>query len=274
MPALFTARCRVATVVLATTGAFAACGPSEPRTDAERLARGRELMQLMSDKLSSTNAFTVTTTEARDEVAARGTERVKVTRETTIRRPDRLYSKASGSHQNEVWYDGVGITVVIHEQKVFSQARAPETLDKTLDAIHERFGVPTPLADYAYSSPVKAFLTDATTGGWVACETLDNQPVEHLAFKDKGVAFEIWFAAAGDPLPLKSIVEFTEEGKQVRRTELTFSNWNLSPQFPESRFDPTVPADYEGIAILQRARALRHLPKEGDEPSPPTQPRK
>jgi len=43
---------------------------------------------------------------------------------------------------------------------------------------------------------------------------------------------------------------------------MTFKNWNLAPQIAEDRFSPTVPADYEGVAIVQRARVLRDMPKD------------
>jgi hypothetical protein len=67
-------------VSLAYIIATAAFGERAPQTDAERLARGREIV-------------------------------------------------------NRIWYDGVGLTVVMHDNKVFAQARMPETLDKTLDAM-------------------------------------------------------------------------------------------------------------------------------------------
>ena len=47
--------------VLVVSGTYlGACQSTEPRTDAERLVRGREIIQRMSDKLGSTPAFTVT----------------------------------------------------------------------------------------------------------------------------------------------------------------------------------------------------------------------
>jgi hypothetical protein len=243
-----------------------ACAPGEPRTDAERLARGREIIERMSTKLGSAQAFSVTTREVRDELKMSGQPHIlTVTRETTIRRPDRAYFKTSGDLQNEGWYDGVGLTIAMHGEKVFGQARMPETLDKTLDAIHERYGVATPIADMLYSSPAKALLSAETTGGWVARETLDGQPADHLAFKDKGVSWEIWIAATGDPVPIKGHADFPES-RHLRKVDLTYSNWNFAPAIAEDRFTPTVPADYEGIAILQRARVLRNVP--ADEPVP------
>lgn len=250
--------------ILMAAGALAlsvACGSSEPRTDAERLSRGRETIERMSARLGAAQSFSVATTEVREEVNAKGAaQQVTLVRETTVRRPDRLYSKVSGNRQNEVWYDGVGVTVVLHDDKVFGQIRAPETLDKTLDAIYERFGVSVPFADYVYSSPAKALLTDTVTGGWVGTEAVEGQATDHVSFKDTGVSWEAWISTT-DFLPVKASGEFSDN-RRLRKVEMTFKDWNLAPQIAADRFEPTVPADYEGIAILQRARILRETPKD------------
>jgi hypothetical protein len=74
-----------------------ACGERTPSTDAERLAKGREIVSRMSDKLGSAKAFTVRTTEVRDQVRPGGqTQTVKLTREMVVQRPDRFYFKTSG----------------------------------------------------------------------------------------------------------------------------------------------------------------------------------
>ena len=61
--------CRSALAGLAAISLFA-CGSREPTTDAERLARGRELVQKMSTRLAAANAMSVTTSEVRDVVRA------------------------------------------------------------------------------------------------------------------------------------------------------------------------------------------------------------
>jgi len=253
-------------ILAAAAGLSIACGSAAPRNDAERLARGREIIERMSTTLGSAQAFSVTTTEVRDEVTkgeVKGKDKVKqvtLTRETTVRRPDRLYSTVSGDRHNEVWYDGVGITLVMHADKVFGQARAPETLDKTLDALQERFGVSMPFADYLYSSPAKALLAETTTGGWVGREEVNGQPTDHLSFKDVGVNWEAWISASGDPLPQRAVAEF-RDNRRLRKIDMTFKAWNLSARIGDDRFAPTVPPDYEGVAIVQRARVLKNTAK-------------
>ena len=40
--------------------------------------------------------------------------------------------------------------------------------------------------------------------------------------------------------------------------DVTFTKWDLAPQTADETFVPKVPADYEGIAVLQRAAAVKH----------------
>jgi hypothetical protein len=53
------------------------------------------------------------------------------------------------------------------------------------------------MADYLYSSPAKALLTDKTTGGWVARETLDGKSVDHLGCSSVRVGGVAYSQCAG-----------------------------------------------------------------------------
>jgi hypothetical protein len=257
---------RPAAVVVVTlvTGVACSSTPSDPA------ARGRQIVERMSAALASAKALSVTTREIRDRVKRDGSlQKIQVTRETVVRRPDRAYFRTTGVANLEGWYDGIGLTLVMHDHKVFGQARLPETLDRALDAIHERYDVPMPLSDFIYSNPAKALLADTTTGGWVSRETMDGHDVDHVAFKEKGLEWELWVPTTGTPLPLKAILRFPNSNR-LRAADVTFSNWNLAPDIPADRFNPHVGEDYEGIAIIQRAAIVRHA----DEKAPATDPAK
>ena len=60
----------VAALAVATFAA--ACGAREPQTDAERLARGREIVERMSTALAAAKSFKVTTVETRRRPAVPG----------------------------------------------------------------------------------------------------------------------------------------------------------------------------------------------------------
>jgi hypothetical protein len=248
---------RSALAALAAIG-IVACGPREPTTDAERLARGRELVQQMSAKLAAATQVTATTKEVRDVVRSSGAkEAMSQTGEYTLRRPDRFYVKMTGGRGLESWYNGKTLTVAVHEHKVFAQAPMPETIDRTLDAMAERYDTALPLGDVFYSSAEKALLSDTTTGGYAGVESVDGTSCAHLAFHDVGVDWELWLPVQGEPLPKRlKVVQKRRTGQPV--VDVTFTGWNLAPQVTDATFVPKVPADFEGIAILQRAAAVKN----------------
>src|SRR5262249_39606208 len=143
-----------------------------------------------------------------------------------------------------------------------------ETLDRTLDAINERYGIAMPLGDFLYSSPAKALLSDTTTGGWAGRETVDGTAMDHLAFADRGVSWELWVSSAGDPLPRRLVATFPYD-KRLRKVDAAFSDWNFAPQTSAERFDPKIPSDYEGIAMIQRAAVLANRAPEKQEKAEP-----
>jgi hypothetical protein len=246
-------------VGLLTTVTVIACGSSEPATDADRLARGRQLVQQMSARLAAANAVTATTTETRDRVRAGGRkETLSQTGVYTMRRPDRFYAKMSGGLGLESWYNGKTVTIASHPEKVFAQAPMPDTIDRTLDALAERYDMALPLSDLFYASPEKALLSDRATGGYVGREQVGGTPCVHLAFKDVGTEWELWLPEQGEPLPKRfRVVQTRRTGQPV--TDVTFTEWNLAPSITDATFVPKVPAEYEGIAVVQRAAAIKHM---------------
>jgi hypothetical protein len=237
---------------------FVTCASREPATDAERLARGRELVQQMSARLAGIEAVTVTTTEVRDVVRASGSkESASQTGVYTVRRPDRFHAQMVGGRGLETWYNGKTVTIASHPDKVFAQAPMPDTIDRALDALAERFDMALPMGDLFYSSAAKALLSDTTTGGYVGTETVDGTPCAHLAFTDVGVEWELWLPLEGDPLPKRlKVVQRARAGQPV--VDLTFAKWDFAPQISDATFVPKMPAEYEGIAVLQRAAAVKN----------------
>ncbi len=248
--------CRSALAGLAAISLFA-CGSREPTTDAERLARGRELVQKMSTRLAAANAMSVTTSEVREVVRPSGKKvTVSQTGLYTVRRRDRFYAKMTGSRSLETWYNGKTLTIASHPEKVFAQAPMPDTIDRTLDVLAERYDMALPMGDLFFSSAEKALLSDTSTGGYAGTERVGDTPCVHLAFKDVGVDWELWLPEQGDPLPKRlKIVQTKRTGQPM--ADLTFTGWNLSPEITDATFVPKVPADYEGIAIVQRAAAVK-----------------
>jgi hypothetical protein len=252
-----TGSARAACVATCALLALTACNSREPGTEAERLARGRELVHQMSGRLAAAPAISVATTEVRDVVRRSGAKKeVSLTAAYTIRRPDRFHLRMTGGGGLESWYNGKTLTIAAHPHKVFAQARMPETIDRTLDALAERYDMALPMGDLFYGSAEQALLSETTKGGYAGIEEVSDTRCVHLAFQDIGVDWELWLPEKGDPLPKRfKVVQKSRAGAPM--IDVTFTKWDLAPQTADEAFNPKVPADYEGIAVLQRAAAVK-----------------
>jgi hypothetical protein len=233
---------------------FTAC--NKQASESERLARGRELVKQMSDKLASSNTLSLSTQEYREIVARDGQKRtVQRAHDVVLRRPDRLYSKQTGDRATDTWYDGKYVTLAIHPDQVYGQIRSPETVDETLDALSKRFAIILPVGDLLYSRPETLLLSDDTKGGYVDTQKVAGIDCHHMNFTTPGVDWELWLPTQGDPLPKRiRVVDKKQRGAPV--SDITFINWNLAASAPDDTFKPKVPQEYEGIAIIQRAAAI------------------
>jgi hypothetical protein len=246
---------------------LAGCGPGEPTTDADKLARGKEIVQKMSDRLAAAEVIRVTTTEARDLVRMSGKkEAVSGTGQYTVRRPDRFHTRSSGAREIETWYNGKVLTVAGHKDKIFAQAPMPESINRTLDALAERYDMALPMGDMFYAPVTKALLSDTATGGYVGIENVGDTPCSHLAFKDTGADYELWIPTQGEPLPKRfRLVHKARTGQPV--TDIRFDSWDLAPAVADDMFVPKLSAEYEGIAMVQRAAAVKKSAAPADKPA-------
>lgn len=239
----------------------------EPRPD------GGAILRQMSERLKSATAFTFSTAETSERVR-RNDERVTVNLEHrfSVRRPDRLWFKATGDHDLELFYDGKRVTLVSHKEKVFGEFPAAATLAETVDVIGERYDVPLPIADLLSLDPDKALVNEQTTGGWEKRETVDGVECNKLAYQHPNVDFAVWVPAAGDPLPKRLYIKYKARRGQPSTT-VTFRDWNLSPQLNDETFARKVPDDYEGIPVIQRAASvIPHPEEQGKAQASPEQP--
>lgn len=233
---------------------LASCGQRDPTTPEQKAARGDELLRKLSDTLKGAQAFSFSVVESHERMRRNGQKSpVTLKRDVQVRRPDRLWSHATGSDGRDVTvtYDSKAVTVVGAGQKIYATIKAPATLDETLDLISERFDLRVAVGDFLYSSPYDSFASKESKGGWVRRTTVDGKECDEVAYSMPQVDFTLSMTRAAPTVPCQvEIVYKQEPGKPV--TRLVFSNWNLQARPADSQFVANVPAGYEQIPIVER----------------------
>jgi hypothetical protein len=246
----------LAIIVVIAAFSASACAERDPATPEDQRARGEAIIKAMSDRLAAATAISLTTSEEIEHVNRSGESRVdRLTREVKLRRPDRLYFKVTGSRDFEAFYEGERLTLVSHGEKVFGEFKTPPTVDDTIDVLGERYGIAVPIGDLLTGNAHRALMSSQTTGGWIGRDTIDGTICSRLEWRHPNVDWDIWIPESGDPLPRKLHIVY-----KVRRgrpdSTIVFRDWNLNAAVTDATFARQVPADYEGIAVIQRASAV------------------
>lgn len=232
----------------------AACSPKPAAlTDAERLAKGKEILQRALSRIAAAQTVTFDVVQEISRDGDGGVRRVqKVTNVAHLRRPDRLHLAAKGDLERDFWFDGTKATIALHKDKVFGEAPLPGSVDEALEAIMSRYDVPIPMGDLLFSDAPTTLVEAATSGGFVGTVDLNGVKASHLSFTTGETTWQLWVQEGSEPTILQAHLEYA-----ARRTKpvhhMVFSNWRFGEAIADDMFVAKFGDDYEGIAMLQRA---------------------
>jgi hypothetical protein len=249
---------RATTLCLVLGGLLAAACSPQPavRTDAERLAEGKAILQRALTRVAAAQTVTFEVAQEITRDGDGGARKVqKVANVVHLRRPDRLHLSAKGDLERDFWYDGATATIALHKERVFGQAPMPPTADEALDAIMSRYDVPVPLGDLLFTDAPKTLVDAAVAGGLVGMVDLQGVQVAHLSFTTGDTTWQLWVRDGAEPLIMQAHLEYAaRKGKPTHH--MVFSNWKFGDAIADDMFVATFADDYEGIAMLQRAQEV------------------
>lgn len=210
--------------------------------------RALDRLKRMSETLRAARAFTVRS-RSTVEVPAKTGQHVTLfgTSDVALQRPNKLRVKVTGEVPNfDFYYDGTNMVAFAPQNNVLSKERAPGTIDELLNIVEDKSGIHFATADVMFSDPYDVLTKDLTSAFVVGAATVDGSPCEHLAFKSRGVHWEIWVETGEKALPRYLAVTYAA-AENLPRFLVEFSNWNLQPTLTADSFVFTPPPNAKQI---------------------------
>jgi len=217
-------------------------GPALAAQD-ERLSADAILRQ-MSSYLGSARAFQFRANLTFDDVPVSD---IKVqysgSMEVYVRRPGSLQvNYRDDLSVKRFWLDGGKATVLEPREKLWASADGESTIDASLKRLAADYGVSLPLDDLLFSDPYSGLMGDVKRHRYVGLHEVEGVPCHHLVFGQENVNWQIWIEAGDRPLPRKVVITYKTLPMAPEYAAL-FVGWDLSPELPESRFRPDIPAE-------------------------------
>jgi len=226
-------------------GTNAQAGPVMEQAALDELKR-------MSAALSGAKSFTCKTRSTTEVPAPKTGQFITLigNSEVAMLRPNKLKVQVAGEVPNfDFYYDGTNIAAYAPQNKVYSIAKAPGTIDEMFKNLEEKTGIELPAADLLSGDPYTELTKNLTSAFVVDKPTLDGVPCVHLAFVSPGIHWQIWIDAGKSALPQRFAVTYADVPNFPRRM-VDLSNWNLHPNLTDKDFVFQAPSDAKQIEFL------------------------
>jgi hypothetical protein len=226
--------------------------PRSTGSDADERAAKR--VETMAKFLAKARRLSVTADCVYDVVQDTG-EKIEFgeRRVMTLRRPDRAHVEATrrdGTRRGVV-FDGKQLTAFDVERKVYATAAKKGSTDAAFDYLKNELDTPLPLSELLASDLPEELEKMLDTTRLVGEETVNGVATDHVALRGDTADLQLWISRVGDPVPQRLVITYRLAVGQPQFAA-SFSDWDLSPEFPDSLFDFTPAPGAREIPFLVR----------------------
>jgi hypothetical protein len=167
-----------------------------------------------------------------------------------VQRPHGLFVDIDSAQKHrQIFYNGKSFTIFGPSTGYYATIDAPPTIKAMLQQASDRYGFEFPMADL-FQWGTEAFPVDRiTTAIYAGADHIDGKSCEHLAFRQKGVDWQLWVAKDGPALPCKLVIVNTDDAAQPQTTA-TYS-WSTTPTFADAKFNFAPPTEGRRILLGQ-----------------------
>jgi hypothetical protein len=233
-----------------TCGLLLAVGCATAQEQTNLSPRAESELRAACEFLAQTPAFSLNAEIWREHVDEAG-QKIQFSRTVTmdVKRPSGLRLEITAPNTARgFWYDGKTLSVLDRKHNFYGVTAMPATLDETVDAAHDQFGIDLPLIDLALSDPYKNATAKLAGGKYFGIAPVLGVLCHHLAFTQDNVDWQVWIEDGPQPLIRKFVITQKNEPGAPEFTAL-ITHWNVSDRIADADFIFSPPKGTEKIEM-------------------------
>ncbi len=205
----------------------------------------------MGSYLRTLKAFEVKAATTQDDVLSTGQKaQFTGTQDLLIRQPNGLRAEVSTGAQHRLWfYDGKKFTLYADGVGYYATVPAPSSLRELGDTLQQKFGIEMPLRDLFLWGTDRAPTKGITSAVDLGPAEVEGTTVQHYAFRQGNVDWQLWIQNGDYPLPRKMVI--TTRDDEARPDYSAVLSWNLAPSFNNEAFVFYPPPSAKRIVIAR-----------------------
>jgi hypothetical protein len=196
-----------------------------------------EILRATSNKLASAHTLTFTAIETFESLSRQGAPLVYGNKyDTVLQRPNKLRVILEGDGPaSEFYYDGKVVMAYAPAENLVAVADAPDTIDKTLEAVFHSAAIYFPFTDLIVSDPYGDMAPGLKHAYYVGqSKVVAGITTDIVAFAGNGIFAEMW-VGADDKLPRIIHAIYLDDPDHLRHN-LILSDWKLDASVSDDFF--------------------------------------
>jgi hypothetical protein len=196
-----------------------------------------EILKATSNKLASAHTLTFTAVETFESLSRQGAPLVYGNKyDTVLQRPNKLRVILEGDGPaSEFYYDGKVVMAYAPTENLVAVADAPDTIDKTLEAVFHSAAIYFPFTDLIVTDPYGDMASGLKHAYYVGqSKVVAGITTDIVAFAGNGIFAEMW-VGADDKLPRIIHAIYLDDPDHLRHN-LILSDWKLDASVSDDFF--------------------------------------
>ncbi len=196
-----------------------------------------EILKATSNKLASAHTLTFTAIETFESLSRQGVPLIYANKfDTVLQRPNKLRVILEGDGPvSEFYYDGKIVMAYSPVENLVAVADAPDTIDKTLEAVFHSAAIYFPFTDLIVADPYGDMAPGLKHAYYVGqSNVVAGITTDIVAFAGGGIFAEIW-VGADDKLPRVVHAIYLDDPDHLRHN-LILSDWKLDAPVSDDFF--------------------------------------
>ncbi len=205
-------------------------------------------LKQMSDKLVASNSFSYLSNSSIELQSDNGQFITFFTEaEVALQRPNKLHMKVAGDSPSlHLYYDGAKASAIDVDNNIYAVSTPLSNIDEMLNYIMSKAQISFPSADLMYSDPYAVMTKNLTDATVIGDSMINSIPVEHFAYREPTIDWEIWIAKGEKAVPLRLAMTYRQV-KDRPSFLVEFTDWKLNPKLKASTFDFKTPSNGKQI---------------------------
>jgi hypothetical protein len=216
-------------------------------------AAALKVLRTMSDKIKSAEELTVSANRQMSPLLLENENQIGNAKiEAVVARPDRVkVSVRSWTDERLIYLSRRGSAIWDKRTDFYARFPGKATIDASLDAAIDQFGVFVPMQDLLSGDPYDGFTEGLTSLKHAGVESagLFGPRCDRITGTKEGLQFDLWVSQA-DGLPSKMVITATAlEG--TGHLQIRSIRWNLNPELHPGTFTFAPPEGSTEIQFLK-----------------------